>query len=129
MPGEGAPVMYHRSALSRHDRNDVADAVDHGVEAEIGHPRDDEVSACLVFIGQRQATGPFGPLDPPDSGKFGEALRETIDVDSEVGHAGTVFAAEKEICLTGYKPSAHPSIFTSDTYGPRRNYRPGAPRP
>ena len=65
----------------------VADAVHGDVEAEVVHPRDDQVAAVAVFVGERQATRPAA-ADGADRRQVRDAPEEAVAVDAEVlvGH-------------------------------------------
>ncbi len=69
----------------------VADAVDLHTEAEIAHPRHDEVAAVAVGVGERQPAG-AAAVDRTDLGERGDAVEQAGAVDRRnsitVGHEG-----------------------------------------
>ena len=67
---------HHGSALTHlPGSHHVADGVDHDVEAEIAHPRDDEVATIAVGIGESQ-TARTATIDGSDQGQLVEARQQ-----------------------------------------------------
>ena len=81
----------------RHAADDVADRVDADVEAEILHPRHDEIAAGTVVVGERQA-GAAAALDGADLRQIGEPPQRRSDVDvHRVLHRSLQFVKEARI--------------------------------
>ena len=84
------PVSTGGSVASGgHVPNDVADLVDVDAQAEVAHPRDHEVTAVPVVVGEREpgvAARPFAPVDRADLSQLVEPQRAQRHRDAQILH-------------------------------------------
>ena len=95
--GHGVDVRagHHRRPIGRvwHPPDHVADRIDRDLEPEVAHPRDDEVAARPVLVGERQPGTALRVGDRADARQLVETVDQAGPVDAQrrpIRHGPTV---------------------------------------